>query len=131
MRELISSGTDLVRSARVVALYRIVRFDSVAILSGARVRAPSNPAPPLSILSYFSRGESKIEWRRGALIQHFRARRQSRRAYLPENAIDRTFSSCRVRGIIVLIASAIVFSQLNIESSLNRRAICGMVKEVQ
>ena len=33
------------RSARAVALYFASRFDSVVILSGARVRAPSNPRP--------------------------------------------------------------------------------------
>jgi len=54
------------RSARVVALYRIVRTDSVLTLSGARsTAAPSAPAPPLLHSVLFSRGECKIEWRRG------------------------------------------------------------------
>ena len=38
------------------------------LLSRAReYAAPSTPAPPSPILSYFSRGECKIEWRRGGV----------------------------------------------------------------
>ena len=52
---------DVARSARAVALYSALRFDCVVILSGARVRAPSQP-PPRRLPSFliFRGGNPKL-----------------------------------------------------------------------